>query len=238
VTQPKLSALSPDVTRRLDDLKTALVELCGTNLVALVVHGSAVRGGWKESVSDVDVVIVLRSDEESLLEKLGPALELARFSARIEAMILVASEIERSADCFPLFYGDIARASVTLVGTSPFASLIIHDHHKRVRIEQELRDIRIRMRRVVADTAGHKNFGGALERKIKQARVPLYELLALRGTPPADNLAAVLRDAGAAYAIDIAPLEGAQTNPALAFQCLAKLLDAALADVDARERKE
>ncbi|MFN0249288.1 MAG: nucleotidyltransferase domain-containing protein [Kofleriaceae bacterium] len=238
MTQPKLSALSSDVTRRLDDLQGALVEICGSNLVALVVHGSAVRGGWREGVSDVDVIIVLNSDEESLLEKLGPVLELARFSARIEAMILVASEIPRSADCFPLFYGDVARASVTLVGQSPFAQLTIHDHHKRVRIEQELREIRIRMRRVVADTAGHKNFGGALERKIKQARVPLYELLVLRGTPPADNLTAVLRDAGTAYAIDIAPLERAHIDPALAFQCLAKLLDAALADVDSRERKE
>jgi len=230
-----LSALTPAVKARLDDLAKSLVELCGKNLVALLVHGSAVRGGWREDISDVDLILVLEDDAEAALEKIGPALELARYGARIETMILVASEIERSADCFPLFYADIARASVTLAGTSPFEQLVVPDHHKRVRIEQELREIRIRMRRVVTDMAGHRNFGGALDRKIKQARTPLFALLALRGTPTDDTLEAILRDAGKAYAIDPAPLRRAHEDPKLAFQTLARLLDAALADVDARE---
>lgn len=231
----ELSSLTPVVKARLDDLTKSLVDLCGKHLVALVVYGSAVRGGWREGLSDVDLILVLDTDAEALLEKIGPALELGRYAARIETMILVASEIERSADCFPLFYADIARASITLAGQSPFEQLVVPEHHKRVRIEQELREIRIRMRRVVTDMSGHLNFGGALDRKIKQARFALFALLALRGTPTDDTLEAILRDAGKAYSIDPAPLRRAHEDPKLAFQTLARLLDAALADVDARE---
>ncbi|MCX5744738.1 MAG: nucleotidyltransferase domain-containing protein [Proteobacteria bacterium] len=198
------------------------------------------RGGWRDGSSDVDLVLVLADDPASTLEAIGPALELARFSARIETMILVAGEIERSADCFPLLYSDIARASVTLAGTSPFETLVVPDHHKRVRIEQELRETRIRMRRVATDMARHQNFGGAVERKLKQARAPLGSLLELRGEVVADSLDAILTACGTAYAIDVAPLRRVTEDAKLAFQTLARLLDAALADVDAREqpRKE
>src|SRR5690349_18659988 len=149
-----LESLTTPVKTRLDELTSTLDSVCGENLVGLVVHGSAVRGGWNESTSDVDLIVVLDDDSEAVLASIGPALELARFSARIESMILTKDEIERSADCFPLLYGDVARTSVTIAGTNPFTELTISDEHRRLRIEQELREIRIRMRRVATDMAG------------------------------------------------------------------------------------
>jgi hypothetical protein len=231
-----LESLSPAVRTRLDELKASLEKTCGKNLVALVVHGSAVRGGWREATSDVDLICVLEDDSEAVLAAIGPPLELARCAARIETMILTKPEISRSADCFPLLYGDVGRTSVTLCGANPFTGLQISDEHKRLRIEQELREIRIRMRRVAADLSGAANFGGAIERKLKQARGPLWALLALRGEPADDHLEEVLKAAARAYDIDVAPLRRLREEPAAAnaaYAALAKLLDAALADVDA-----
>jgi predicted nucleotidyltransferase len=230
-----LASLTPAVTARLDTLVAALTKTLGDKLVALVAHGSAVRGGWSAATSDVDLVLVLRDDSEATLEAIGPALELARMAARIETMILVESELARSADCFPLLYSDIARANVTLAGTSPFATLVVPEHHKRLRIEQELRELRIRMRRIATDFAGHANFAGAIERKLKQARAPLWALLQLRGKAADESLDAVVAAACAAYAVDAAPLRRLREDPKVAFQTLATLLDAALADVDREE---
>jgi predicted nucleotidyltransferase len=228
-----LESLSPAVRTRLDDLKSSLEKTCGKNLVALVVHGSAVRGGWREATSDVDLICVLEDDSEAVLAAIGPALDLARYSARIETMILTRAEIPRSADCFPLLYGDIAGTSVTLVGTNPFTGLAVSDEHKRLRIEQELREVRIRMRRVATDLSGAANFGGAIERKLKQARGPLWALLALRGEKVDDNLFTVLDAAGKAYGLDVGPLRRVREESTTAYAALAKLLDAALAEVDA-----
>jgi len=227
--------LSARVTAHLDALVASLVKTCGDNLVAIVVHGSAVRGGWSEATSDVDLVLVLRDDTADALAQVAPALELARMAARIETMILVERELARSADCFPLLYADIARASETVAGTSPFATLSVPDHHKRLRIEQELRELRIRMRRVATDFAGQVSFAGAIERKLKQARAPLWALLALRGTTCDEALDAVLAAACRAYKLDAAPLRRVREEPKVAFQTLAALLDAALADVDREE---
>jgi predicted nucleotidyltransferase len=230
-----LAALSSSVKKKLDDLVAALTKICGDNLVGLIVHGSAVRGGWRDGASDVDLVCVLVDDSPGALAAIGPVLELARFSARIEAMILTNAEIARSADCFPLLYGDIARTSVTLAGTNPFTALTIETRHKRLRIEQELREIRIRMRRVATDMAGKPSFAGAIDRKLKQARGPLWALLELRGDKVAEDLDAVVAALAAAYKLDAAPLRRTREDPTTAFATLGKLLDAALADVDTRE---
>jgi len=72
-----LETLAPTINERLDELTATLVELCGPSLVGLVVHGSAVRGGWTEETSDVDLIVVLDDDSEALLAAIGPALELA-----------------------------------------------------------------------------------------------------------------------------------------------------------------
>jgi predicted nucleotidyltransferase len=227
-----LESLAPAINERLDELTATLVEVCGESLVGLVVHGSAVRGGWCEETSDVDLIVVLDDDSEAMLAAIGPALELARFSGRIESMILTKDEIERSADCFPLLYGDIARTSVTIAGANPFKGLSISDEHIRLRVEQELREIRIRMRRVATDMAGAPNFGGAVERKVKQLRSPLWALLALRNESVDDHLDPVLEGAGEAYGIDITPLLRTREEPEAAYTTLARLLDAALHDVD------
>jgi predicted nucleotidyltransferase len=227
-----LEALSPAVNERLDELTATLGELSGPNLVGLVVHGSAVRGGWSEETSDVDLVVVLADDSEAILAAIGPALELARFSARIESMILTKDEIERSADCFPLLYADIGRTSATIAGTNPFTGLSISDEHIRLRVEQELRELRIRMRRVATDMADKPIFGGAVDFKVKQLRSPLWALLTLRGERVDDDLESVLDGAARAYGIDVAPLLGAREEPSPAYATLAKLLDAALDDID------
>lgn len=231
-----LANVTPAVQQKLHELTKTLESKLGANLVGLVVHGSAVRGGWKAGASDVDIVVVLAEATRQALEAIAPALELARFSARIEAMILTRDEIPRSADCFPLLYGDLARTSITLSGTNPFKGLDVPDHHKRLRIEQELRELRIRMRRVATDNAGDANhYGGAVERKLKQARDPLWSLMTLRGETIADTLDAVLAACAKAYGVDIGPLERVREDAKAAFDTLGTLIDNALHDVDNRE---
>ncbi len=231
----KLANLTAPVHAKLEELVKTLETKLGRNLVGVVVHGSAVRGGWKQGSSDVDLVIVLDEATQPALESIGPALELARFAARIEAMILTKDEIPRSADCFPLLYGDLARTSVPLSGSNPFTGLEVPDHHKRLRIEQELRELRIRMRRVATDNAGQTSYAGAVERKLKQARDPLWSLLTLRGDKSEDSIEAVLAACAKAYSLDLAPLKRVREDAKGAFDTLGKLIDSALHDVDSRD---
>jgi predicted nucleotidyltransferase len=234
MTDARIATLPIRTRSQLEKLVKELEAKLGKDLVALVVYGSLARGGFDADRSDVDLVVVVADDSRKTLVAMAPSLELARAAARIEAMVVRADEIARAADVFPLLYDDIRSHNIVLLGEDPFANLEIHDEHRRLRIEQELREARIRLRRAVTDAVGApRGFAGALERKLKQVRGPLHALLRLRGIDIPDDLASVLAAAGKRWSIDLVSLGRVREAADAAHDTLTKLLDAAIADADA-----
>jgi predicted nucleotidyltransferase len=229
----RLDKLPAPVRRRIDELKDSLVAELGDDLVCLLIHGSAARGEYREGQSDIDLMVVLKDAAPATLAAIANPLQLGRFAARIEAMVLTSAEIPRAADVFPLLYDDIRRCNLVLVGADPFAALTISDRHRRLRIEQELREAQIRIRRAVIDAQGAGEvLGGALSRKLRQLRGPLRALLALRGRDVGDDFDAVLGGACALYGVDPAALRQVREAPDAALGALTTLLSAAVDDVD------
>jgi len=228
-----LDALPSETRAPLQALKEGLESALGKNLAALVVYGSAARGGYVPDQSDIDVIVVLEDTSLPQLHKLAEPLTQARYRARVEAMILKRENLARAADVFPLLYDDLRQRHVILAGTDVFAGLEIADAHRRLRIEQELREARIRMRRAVVDALGSEaNITGAVARKVKQIRSPLHALLCLKGKECDDRLEPVLAAAGREYGIDTTALTRVAAEPEAAHAALRALLDAAVEDVD------
>jgi predicted nucleotidyltransferase len=231
--QELFAALPASVVPRLEELQTALMTALGADLKALIIFGSAVRGDYRPGHSDIEILLVLQNAAVEKLSAIATPLSLARYSIRVEAMLLTAAEIPRAADVYPLLYDSIHQSHTLLCGEDPFAALNISDRHRRLRIEQELREIQIRLRRVVTDSLGEP---AALEmpliRKLRQLRAPLYALLRLRKTESSELLDNVLAAAGKLYDIDVGPLSKVKAAPAAALATLTRLLDAAVRDVD------
>jgi len=235
-TKAGVEGLPSGVRERLTEFTKNLESTLGDNLVGILVHGSVVRGEYRPGESDVDVIVILDKAEFGQLEAIGNAMQLARYSARIEAMILTESEIAGASDAFPLLYDEIKQRHVLLTGRDPFAAVQVHDTHRRLRIEQELREAQIRLRRAVTDAFGAREaIGGAVVRKIKQVRAPLHALLALKGIACAPDLPSVIAKVGETYGVDLAPLRAAREAPDTAHAALVGLLTKAIDDVNAME---
>ena len=231
-----VSGLPAGVRERLTEFTKNLEATLGDNLIGILVHGSVVRGEYRPGESDVDVIVVLDKAEFSQLEAIGNAMQLARYSARIEAMILTEGEIAGASDAFPLLYDEIKQRHVLLSGRDPFSAVEVHDTHRRLRIEQELREAQIRLRRAVTDSFGAREaIAGAVVRKIKQVRAPLHALLALKGISCAPDLPSVLTKIGETYGVDVAPLRGAREAPGAAHEALVALLTKTIDDVNGME---
>ncbi|KYF61769.1 nucleotidyltransferase domain-containing protein [Sorangium cellulosum] len=231
-----VSRLPAPVQARLTELKESLERTLGDELACLLVYGSAARGGYREGQSDVDLMVVLNEASREGLDAIANALRIARYAARIEAMILTVAEIPRAADVFPLLYDDIRRCHVLLSGRDPFSALVIDGKNRRLRVEQELREAQIRLRRAVVDGLGSDEaLRGAVFRKVKQIRGPLHALLGLHGIDGDDDLATVLAGAGKHLGVDVAPLQRVHEAPGAAYEALAALLARAVDDVDGLE---
>jgi len=237
MTDQRIAALPARTRSHLDGLCDSLRETLGARLHSILAYGSLARGGWAEERSDIDLVVVLTDDRRDILGSIGPALELARHAARIEAILLRADALQSAADVFPLLYDDIGGCHIVLFGDNPFASLKILDEHRRLRVEQELREARIRLRRATTEATTPRLLSAAIERKVKQIRGPLHALLRLRGTAvESDVLSAVLAGCATRYRLELGALSRTREDAEAAHLALTRLLDAAIADVDHTEQ--
>jgi predicted nucleotidyltransferase len=228
-----IEALPAGVRARVEEFTKGLCAALGDDLVGILVHGSVVRGEYRPGESDVDVIIILEKADFAHLDAIGNAVQLARYSARIEAMILTEDEIAGASDAFPLLYDEIKQRHILLTGRDPFAAVEVHDTHRRLRIEQELREAQIRLRRAVTDAFGAREaVGGAVVRKVRQVRAPLHALLLLKGIPCAPDLPSVLAKIGETYGVDVAPLRTARESPDAAHASLVALLTKTIDDVN------
>jgi predicted nucleotidyltransferase len=228
-----IEGLPAHVRERLDAFTQQLRQSLEDDLVGVLVHGSVARGEYNPAQSDVDVVVVVKQAKFKELEAIGNAVQLARYSARIEAMILAEDEIGGASDAFPLLYDDIRRFHVVVEGRDAFADVVVHDTHRRLRIEQELREASIRLRRAVTDAVGAREaVGGAVLRKIKQVRTPLHALLSLKGVECEPNLKSVIAKAAEVYDVEVKSLWAAREQPEKAHEALSELLRKATKDVD------
>lgn len=231
-----MSGIPEVVRKQVDAWTNALATVLGDDLVGILVHGSVARGEYRPGESNIDTVVVVKEASFAKLEAMGAAMREARYAARVEATILTEEEIAGAADAFPLLYDQIKRCHILLVGRDPFVDVRVRETHKRLRIEQELREAQIQMRTVVTDAGGAREaIGGAVARKVKQTRGAIHALLRLKGVTSAEDLASVLTAAGETFGVDVAPLRKAREQPHAAYASLTKLLQLAIDDVGSLE---
>jgi len=225
--------LPPSVRARLEEWQKSLEDVFGVDLVAILLTGGVARGDYKFGESDVNAVVIVREVTFARLEAVSSATQAARYGARLSPSFLTETELAGACDAFPLLYDEVKRWHIRIYGEDALAKVTVHDTHRRVRIEQELREAVFWLRRAVTDSLGAREaIGGAVLRKIRQVRRPLAALLALRNIECKADVASVVACAGGHYGVDVSSLRAPREKPEEAHAALTTLLGAAIVDVD------
>jgi len=138
----------------LDQLVTQLQLAFGTELVAVVLYGSAARGDHDEGRSDRNVLVVV---ERITMETL--AREAAAATAWGEAghpppVTMTTAEWLGSADIFPIEYADVLESHRVLHGALPVAGLRVDPRDLRLQLEHEAIGKLFRLRRGILTAGG------------------------------------------------------------------------------------
>lgn len=175
-----------------------LAEIYGEDLVSVVLYGSAARGDYREGISDLNLLVLLRAVNPTVLHR---GTEIARaWSAQGNPPPLMFSEAEwrGSADVFPIEYSDMRDAHVVLHGPDPFDGLHIDWEHLRLNCEHELKSKLIQLREqylLLADDP--EGLGQMLTRSFPTFLTLFRAALRLAGaTAPSDPDATIAAIAG------------------------------------------
>ncbi len=124
-------------------------------------------------------------------------------------MILTPRDVAEAADAFPTKFLDIKRYHIVLAGEDPFAAVEISHEHVRLRIEQELRNMLLRLRRLgIEASMDPQLMARSLSRVSRPLAIELDALLRLSGKPaPAeDHTSAIFAAAAAAFDLNAVAL--------------------------------
>jgi predicted nucleotidyltransferase len=135
----------PQVERMLDDFVAAARETLGSDLVSVVLYGSAAEGRLRPT-SDVNVLVVLERFELEKIDALREPARLAKALVRLEPMWVLESEIDAALTAFAVKFGDIMHRNRVLFGSDPFAGRSVPRTASIHRLRQVLLNLSLRLR--------------------------------------------------------------------------------------------
>lgn len=145
---PSIDALTlpQEVKVYIQKLNDSLKKAAGENLASVIVYGSIARNRYRPRKSDINLMLLLKDVSKSELDKVADILHEGRNRFAVHPMIMTPSEINRSADVFPVKFLHIKNHHILIHGENVFEDLNVKSDHVRIRLEQELRNISIRLR--------------------------------------------------------------------------------------------
>jgi hypothetical protein len=135
-----------DERRRAEEFAERLRGAYGDALVSVVLYGSAARGDYREGISNLNLLVVVRTADAATLRRASALAREWVTAGNPPPLILDAAEWMGSADVFPIEYSDMLEAHVVLHGGNPFEGLEIQWSDLRLQCEHELKTKQIQLR--------------------------------------------------------------------------------------------
>lgn len=180
----------------------------GDRLRSVVLHGSVARGEAVESVSDVNLLVLVDSVDGSLLRMLAPRAREWLERERALPLLLSWDEWRSAMDAFAIETSDMLEAREILQGEDPLEAGTVEPEELRLQAERELRGKLVHLREgllVAADRP--EDLGRLLLTALPSVATYLRVALRLAGRPVPGTTPAVLREAAGLLGLDTAPLE-------------------------------
>jgi predicted nucleotidyltransferase len=130
----------------LTDLVTKLKDAAGSNLVSVILYGSAATGEFHAGHSDLNILCLMQSLGRDDLSKLHAASAWWVKKGHPAPLFFTLHELQHSADVFAIELLDIKAAHRILHGEDVVATLHVPMDLHRLHVERELRSNALRLR--------------------------------------------------------------------------------------------
>lgn len=135
----------PEKTRSsLDGFCDQLEQALGSQFVSGVLYGKLARNINKTADMSVNFMVVLEEISTANLDVVGDALRKSK--VQIELLTLSEEDLRSSTDVFPIKFLDIKRIHVIYRGKDVMSQLEISKDNLRLRCEQEIKNLMLRLR--------------------------------------------------------------------------------------------
>lgn len=111
----------------------------GSNLLSIILYGSAAGEDFQKKYSDINLLIVLKDASLSEIARAKKTYRSWMQKGNPPPLFMDPEDIEKSHDVFPIEFLDIQEKHRVLHGNDPFDRLKIETNHLRLECEEELK---------------------------------------------------------------------------------------------------
>jgi hypothetical protein len=140
----------------LDQLVEKLKTAHGTDLVSVVLYGSAAAGDHNEKFSDYNVLCVLRQITPAQLGASESVFRWWREAGNPSPLLLTEDEVRHSTDCFAIEFHDIKESHRILYGPDVVSPITVETCFYRAQVEHDLRAKLLRLRQKASGVLSDK----------------------------------------------------------------------------------
>ena len=188
-----------------DELVAQLRAAYGAALRAVVLYGSAARGGGRAG-GGRDVLVVVDHLGMDALRRVAPTARAWQEAGHPPPLTLTAREWASSADVFPMEYADLLDGHQVLHGALPTEGVHVNPADLRRQVEAQVLGKLLQLRAGILAAGNDAKRQLALVEASRGTMFVLFRALArLHGERPAADPAALARWAGATAGFDAAP---------------------------------
>lgn len=121
--------------------------IAGQNLKMAALYGSIARDDFKPEISDINILFIVSDIGLEFLKKISMPVQKWRQTYKISPLFLTKEELEKSLDVFPIKFLEMKKHHKVITGEDYLKDIEIEWKFIRLRCEQEIRNMIMKLRR-------------------------------------------------------------------------------------------
>lgn len=182
----------------------ALPDALQEHVISLVLYGAHADKETREKTESIQLLIVLKEINPTILERLAAAYKQIKGYRQLSPMVMTPEELRSSTDVFPVTFLEMQRCHRLLAGDDCLEELSIRFDHLRLRCEQRLKNLLLRMQNTYLTTHDDTHrMASVLQRNFSSYERVMGTALLLKDTPRPEGANEVLLTSAAAFGLDV-----------------------------------
>jgi hypothetical protein len=157
------STIPESLQKDLDDFVETLDHSLGSNMISVVLYGGLVKSKFVKDSDPINLMVIVREISTQILDQVAEPYLMSRRNDQIQLLTLSKEDLLTSTDVFPIKFLDMQQDYKILRGDDLVGELEITRAHLRLRCEQEMKNLMLRLRQTyLAKSQQPKALSGAM----------------------------------------------------------------------------
>lgn len=180
-----------------------LIDACGERIKSIFLYGSVTGPDYVHGRSNVNIVVVVDSVDQDLLDSIHKVAVWGRKHAVVAPLVLTHDYIKASIDTFPIEFLEIAQSGVVVYGQSLFDGLIFENEKIRHECEFQARSALLRFQQAYLEIGrDRKGIENLLHTSINSLIPLLRAMLRIKAIEPPNRKIDLVKTVADKFGID------------------------------------